>query len=195
MIFLSEIENSMSKTNSMLMACLFTNLLLYTMFGLMKLAVVRERRICFDNIIGMRNLCMHNTKKLENLWVKLLCCSLLLRILVPREPPSPIMIVWFLLFTANIQIQRENLGIMRTMMVLFTFLNPLLLQILSMRELDQILFLRETSPSRLLRELLYPLPQILDDGSMIRLTSILQLGGFEEQMEEWSMPISVSLGT
>jgi hypothetical protein len=64
-----------------------------------------------------------------------------------------------------------------------------------MRELDQISFLRETSPSRLLRELLYPLPRMLDDGLMIRLTSILLLGGFEEQMEEWSMSISVSLGT
>jgi hypothetical protein len=62
-----------------------------------------------------------------------------------------------------------------------------------MRELDRILFLRETSPSRLLRELLYPLPQILDDGLTIRLTIILLLGGFEEQMEEWSMSISVSL--
>jgi hypothetical protein len=41
---------------------------------------------------------------------------------------------------------------------LFTFLNSLLLQILKMRELDQISFLRETSPSRLMRELLYPLP-------------------------------------
>jgi hypothetical protein len=52
-----------------------------------------------------------------------------------------------------------------------------------------------TSPSRLMRELLYPLPQILDDGLVIRLSSILLLGGFEEQMEEWSMSIYVSLGT
>jgi hypothetical protein len=64
-----------------------------------------------------------------------------------------------------------------------------------MRELDQILFLRETSPSKLLRELLYPLPRILDDGLMIQLASILLLGGVEEQMEEWSMLISVSLDT
>jgi hypothetical protein len=120
----------MLKTNSMLMACSFTNLLLYTKFGLMKLAIVRERRICFDNVVEMRNLCMHNTKKLENVWVQLLCCPLLLKILFPREPPSPIMIVWFLLFTANIQNQRENLGMMTTTMVLFTFLNPLLLRIL-----------------------------------------------------------------
>jgi hypothetical protein len=63
-----------------------------------------------------------------------------------------------------------------------------------MRELDQISFLRETSPSRLLRELLYPLPQILDDGLAIQLASILLLGGFKEQMEEWSVSISVSLG-
>ncbi len=33
-------------------------------------------------------------------------------------------------------------------MVLFTLLNPLLLGISKMRELDQISFLRETSPSR-----------------------------------------------
>jgi hypothetical protein len=130
MVFLREIENSISKTNSMLMACSFTNLLPYTKFGLMKLAIIRERRIRFNNIVGMRNLCMHNASKLENLWVQLLCCPLLLRILFPREPPSPIMIVWFLLFTANIQNQRDNLGMMTTMMVLFTFLNPLLLQIL-----------------------------------------------------------------
>jgi hypothetical protein len=130
MVFLREIENSMLKTNLMLMACSFTNLLLYTKFGLMKLAIVRERRICFNNVVGMRNLCMHNAKKLENVWVQLLCCPLLLRILFPREPPSPIMIVWFLLFTANIQNQRENLGTMMTMIVLFTFLNPLLLRIL-----------------------------------------------------------------
>jgi hypothetical protein len=104
------------------------------------------------------------------------------------------MIVWFLLFTANIQNQRENLGMMTTTMVLFTFLIPLLLRISKMRELDQILFLRETSPSRLMRELLYPLPQILDDGPVVRLASILLLGGFEEQMEEWSVSISVSLG-
>ncbi len=123
-------------------------------FGLNKLAVVRERRICFDNVVRMRNLCVHNAKKLENVWVQLLCCPLLQRILFPREPPSLIMIVWFLLFTANIQNQRENLRTMTTRMVLLTFLNPLLLRILQMRELDQILFLRETSPSRLLRELL-----------------------------------------
>jgi hypothetical protein len=97
----------------------------------MKLAVVRERRICFDNNVRMRNLCMHNAKKLENVWVQLLCCPLLLRILFPREPPSPIMILWFLLFTANIQNKRENLGMMMTTMVLFTFLNPLLLRILA----------------------------------------------------------------
>jgi hypothetical protein len=127
MVFLREIENSMLKTNLMLMACLFTNLLLHTKFGFMKLAIIRERRICFDNIVGMRNLCVHNAKKLENVWVQLLCCSLLLRILFPREPPSPIMIVWFLLFIANIQNQRENLGSMTTTMVFFTFLNPLLL--------------------------------------------------------------------
>jgi hypothetical protein len=63
-----------------------------------------------------------------------------------------------------------------------------------MRELDRISFLRETSPSRLLRELLHHLPRILDDGLMIQLASVLLLGGFEEQMEEWSMLISVSLG-
>jgi hypothetical protein len=80
MVFLREIENSMLKTNSM-------------KFGLMKLAVVRERRICFNNVVRMRNLCMHNAKKLKNVWVQLLCCPLLLRILFPREPPSPIMIV------------------------------------------------------------------------------------------------------
>ena len=125
-----EIENSMFKMNSMLMACLFTNLLLYTKFGLMKLAVVRERKICFNNVVGMRNLCVLNAKKLKNVWVQLLCCPLLPRILFPREPPSPIMIVWFLLFTANIQNQRENLGTMTTRIVLFTFLNPLLFQIL-----------------------------------------------------------------
>jgi hypothetical protein len=71
---------------------------------------------------------------------------------------------------------------------------PLLLQISKMRELDRILFLRETSPSRLMRELLYPLPQILDGGPVVQLASILLLGGFEEQMEEWSVSISVSLG-
>jgi hypothetical protein len=57
----------MLKMNSMLMACFFTNLLLYTKFGLMKLAVVKERKISFDNVVGMKNLCMHNAKKLENL--------------------------------------------------------------------------------------------------------------------------------
>jgi hypothetical protein len=51
------------------------------------------------------------------------------------------------------------------MMVLFTFLIPLLLRISKMIELNLILFLREMSPSRLMRELLYPLPQILDDGT------------------------------
>ncbi len=50
---------------------------------------------------------------------------------------------------------------------LFTLLNSLLLQISKMRELDQISFLREMSPSRLMRELLYPLPQILDDGPVV----------------------------
>ncbi len=160
----------------------------------MKLAIVRERRICFDNIVGMMNLCVHNAKKLKNVWVQLLCCPLLLRIMFPREPPSPVMIVWFLLFTANIQNQSENLGMMMTTMILLTFLILLLLQILKMRELDQISFLRETSPSRLMRELMIPLPQILDNGSVIRLASILLLGGFEEKMEEWSVPISVSLG-
>jgi hypothetical protein len=114
--------------------------------------------------------------------------------IVPKGAPIFDMIVWFLLFTANIQNKRENLGMMTTTMVLFTFLIPLLLRISIMRELDQILFLRETSPSRLMRELLYPLPQILDDGPVVRLASILLLGGFEEQMEEWSMSISVSLG-
>ncbi len=64
MVFLKKIENSMLKTKSMPMACSFTNLLLYTKFGLIKLAVVKERKICFDNIVGMRNLCMHNAKKL-----------------------------------------------------------------------------------------------------------------------------------
>ena len=78
---------------------------------------------------------------------------------------------------------------------LFTFLNSLLLQILKMRELDRILYLRETSPSRLMRELLYPLPQILDDGPVVQLASILLLGGFEDQMDKWSESISVSLGT
>jgi hypothetical protein len=195
MVCLREIENSMSKTNLMLMACSLTNLLLYTKFGLMKLAVVKKRKICFNNVVGMRNLCMHNAKKLENVWVQLICCPLLLRISFPREPPSLIMIVWFLLFTANIQNQRKNLGMMTTTMVLFTFLIPLLLQISKMRELDQILFLRETDPSRLMRELLYPLPQILDDGPVVQLASILLLGGFKEQMEEWSVSISVSLDT
>jgi hypothetical protein len=127
MVCLREFENSLLKTNSILMACSFTNLLLYTKFGLMKLAVIKERKICFDNVVGMRNLCVHNAKKLENAWVQLLCCPLLLKILFPREPPSLIMIVWFLLFTANIQNQRENLGMMTTTMVLFTFLIPLLL--------------------------------------------------------------------
>jgi hypothetical protein len=130
MVFLREIENSVLKTNSMLLACSFTNLLLYTKFGLMKLAIVRERRICFDNVVRMSNLCVHNAKKLENVWVQLLCFPLLLRMLFPREPPSLIMIVWFLLLTANIQNQRENLGMMMTTMVVFTFLNPLLLRIL-----------------------------------------------------------------
>ncbi len=32
----------------------------------MKLAVIKERKICFDNVVGMRNLCVHNVKKLEN---------------------------------------------------------------------------------------------------------------------------------
>jgi hypothetical protein len=114
--------------------------------------------------------------------------------LLNNETNSIDLSLWFLLFTANIQNQRENLGMMRTRLVLFTFLIPLLLQISKMRELYQILLLRETSPSRLMRKLLYPLPKILDDGPVTQLASILLLGGFEEQMEEWSMLISVSLG-
>ncbi len=39
-----------------------------------------------------------------------------------------------------------------------------------------------------------PLPQILDNGLVIRLASILLLSGFKEQMEEWSVSFSVSLG-
>ena len=34
----------------------------------------------------------------------------------------------------------------------------------------------------------------IDNRLVIRLASILLLGGFEEQMEEWSVSISVSLG-
>jgi len=111
------------------MACSFTNPLLYMKFGLMKLDVVKERRICFDSAAVMRILCVHSAKKLENVWVQLQCCPLLPRISFPREPPSPMMIVWFLLFTANIQNQREILGMMMTTMGLSTFLNPLLLRI------------------------------------------------------------------
>ncbi len=50
--------------------------------------------------------------------------------IVPKGAPvSDHDIVWFRLFTANIQNQRENLGMMTTTMVLFTLLIPLLIQI------------------------------------------------------------------
>ena len=68
----------------------------------------------FGSVAGMRILCVHSRKKLKNVWDQLQCCPLLQRISFPREPPSPMMIVWFLLFTANIQNQREILGMMMT---------------------------------------------------------------------------------
>ncbi len=50
---------------------------------------------------------MHNAKKLENVWVQLLCCQLLLRILFPREHPSPIMIVWFSVYSQHSEPEGE----------------------------------------------------------------------------------------
>ena len=60
------------------------------------------------------------------------------------------------------------------MMVLFTFLNLLQLQIY-MRELGQMSFLRETTRYRLLRELHYV--ELVD-----QLASILQQNGLEDMM-------------
>jgi hypothetical protein len=109
-------------------------------------------------------------------------------------PPSLMMIVWILQFAVNIQDQRENLGMIMTMTVLFTFPGLLLLRILSMRELAQILFLRETLWSRLLSELEYLLLHpILVRGLAVVHVSILLLYGFVVLMESWNMLISVSL--
>jgi len=52
-----------------------------------------------------------------------------------------------------------------------------------MRELDHISFLRETSLSRLMRELLYPLPQISNDGLAVRHISILFADDYWKAME------------
>ena len=84
------------------------------------------------------------------------------------------MIGMFLLFTVSIQNQRDNFGMILTMMVLFTFLNLLQLKIY-MRELGQMSFLRETTRYKLLRELHYL-------GLVVQLASILQLNGLEDTM-------------
>jgi hypothetical protein len=78
-------------------------------------------------------------------------------------------------------------------MVLFTFPSLLLLQILLMRELAEILFLRETLRSRLLRELQYLWHPILVGGLAVVHVSILLLHGFEVLMKSWNVLISVSL--
>jgi hypothetical protein len=136
----------------------------------MRLGVDKGRRICFANIIEMRTLCGLRRGKPANEWTQLLLWSLLLRISFLREPPFPMMIlVLFLLFTVSIQNQRESFGTTLTMMVLFTFLNLLQLQIY-MRELGRMPFLRETTRYRLLRELHYV-------GLVVQLASILQLNG------------------
>jgi energy-coupling factor transporter transmembrane protein EcfT len=151
----------------------------------MRQAVTKGRRICFANVVGMRTLCSLRRGKPANEWIQLLLWSLLLRILFLREPPFPMMmIVLFLLFTVSIQNLRESFGTILTMMVLFTFLNLLQLQIY-MRELGRMSFLRETTRYRLLRELHYV-------GLMVQLASILQLNGLEDTMANWNVLISVN---
>jgi ABC-type phosphate transport system permease subunit len=91
--------------------------------------------------------------------------------------------VWFLLFTVNIQNQRENFGMMRTLMSSI-FLTLLPLQIQKMRELARILFLREMILSRLLKEWLCLLLRILAGGHVVLHGNIHLLGGFVERMVE-----------
>jgi hypothetical protein len=64
-----------------------------------------------------------------------------------------------------------------------------------MRELAQILFLRETLRCRLLRELQYLLHPILVEGLAVVHLSILLLHGFVLLMESWNVLISVSLSS
>ncbi len=66
------------------------------------------------------------------------------------------------------------------------------LQTLHMREMDQILFLRDASLSRLLRELQYLLHQILASRIVVLHTSILLISGFVDQMEGLNVLISMS---
>jgi len=141
----------------------------------MRLAVDKGRRIRFANVVEMRTLYGLRRGKPANEWTQLLLWSLLLRISFLREPPFPMMmIVLFLLFKVSIQNQRESFGTILAMMVLFTFLNLLQLQIY-MRELGRILFLRETTRYKLLRELHYV-------GLVVQLASILQQNGLEDTM-------------
>jgi hypothetical protein len=95
------------------------------------------------------------------------------------------MIVRFLLFTVNIQNQRDNVGMMIILTDRFIFLDLLRLRTLKMRELGQMSFLWEMTPSRLMREfrkLPYLLLQTLNGGLMVLHISILLLGGLVEQM-------------
>jgi hypothetical protein len=64
-----------------------------------------------------------------------------------------------------------------------------------MRELAQILFLRETLWARLLRKLRYLLHLILVEGLAVVHISILLLYGFVALMESWNALISVSLSS
>jgi hypothetical protein len=95
------------------------------------------------------------------------------------------MIVRFLLFTVNIQNQRDNVGMMIILTDRFIFLDLLRLRTLKMRELGQMSFLWEMTPSRLMREfrkLPYLLLQTLNGRLMVLHISILLLGGLVEQM-------------
>ncbi len=96
------------------------------------------------------------------------------------------MIVRFLLFTVNIQNQRDNVGMMIILTDRFIFLDLLRLQTLKMKELGQMSFLLwEMTPSRLMREfrrLPYLLLQTLNGGLMVLHISIFLLGRLVEQM-------------
>jgi hypothetical protein len=67
------------------------------------------------------------------------------------------------------------------------------MMMMMMRELAQILSLRETLWSRLLRELQYLLHPILVGGLAVMHVGILLLHGFVVLMESWNVLISVSL--
>jgi hypothetical protein len=88
----------------------------------MRLDVVMGRRIFFGNAVVMRILCVINARRSGNEWGRLQVSQLQWILLFLRDLLSPMMIVLLLLFTVNIQNQRENFGTMMALTNLFIFL-------------------------------------------------------------------------